>query len=87
MTKPDIIVYSELDWRVRLIPDPAQWVIERKTSVKQSTWTGKSWCITRKALIRVWQDRTGRPAPDYLITLCETARAMAAQLKPMEKST
>lgn len=38
-------------WRVVLCKDGLQWVLQRKQKTRDG-WHGKSWCVTREALVR-----------------------------------
>lgn len=78
---PEIVVYSELGWRVRLILAPPQWAIERKAGTKSTNWTGVSYCTSRTALSRCWREKTGRMAPDYFGKLPINAAAMAGEME------
>jgi hypothetical protein len=60
-------------WRVIECRDGIQWIIQRraKISLAKPRWRPISYCATRKALIRLWHEKTSGRSP-VLERLSET---------------
>ena len=54
------VIYSNGNWRVIASRCNIQWIIQRRVkTVDGRRWDGKSYCTTRKALIREWHLKSG----------------------------
>ncbi len=54
------VIYSNDEWRVIISRGNSQWVVQRaEMKADGRRWAGKSYCATRKALIREFHAKTG----------------------------
>ena len=54
------VIYANESWRVIVSRCGIQWIIQRAAkNVNGRYWAGKSYCATRKVLIRTWHAKTG----------------------------
>ncbi|WP_068086799.1 hypothetical protein [Polycladidibacter stylochi] len=66
-----IIAHSN-NWRVIACRDGIQWIIQKGVlSSHGRVWRGKSYCCTKKALLRNWTRLSGLCVPHKLLLLYE----------------
>lgn len=65
--------------RVIRCPDGLQWIVQTASKTRPEVWQGKSFCTTRKALIREWLRRSQGTIPEALERLPERVSQTAAQ--------
>jgi hypothetical protein len=67
------VIFQQGKWRVIECKDAIQWIIQRSANLScvKPRWKPISYCVTRKALTRLWREKTGEHSP-VLDTLPET---------------
>ncbi len=62
------IIVQDGKWRIIVCKDHIQWILQRRRKSAHNTaavrWDGVSYCVTQKALDRLWREKTGCPAPE-----------------------
>lgn len=56
------VVHVLGEWRVVVCKDGIQWIIQRRTragSPDGARWRGLHYCVSRRALVRLWSGLTG----------------------------
>lgn len=62
------------DWRVALCRNDLQWILQRRTRNGRpdaGRWEAVGFCLTRAALVRLWQGATGDSGEDLAQLLPE----------------
>ncbi|WP_108819189.1 hypothetical protein [Pseudovibrio sp. Alg231-02] len=80
------IVVQQGRWRVIVCRDGIQWIIQKGDLTRDGwRWTGKSYCRTRKALLRDCVRRSALPAPPELHRLPERINLQVAKVPGQSK--
>jgi hypothetical protein len=83
--KRPLLIALNHRWRVRLIDNPPQWVLERSKVVKGALkWDGQSWCQYKTTLIRCIREKITHADRYYInarpMPVDQTAMAMVNAL-------